>query len=394
LLSEMIPAPKYLRAFAGVPMQGIVAIGALSCFIFGCGSGSAGTSATPVPQTLHAAGTSIPQGYLLASPSTQAYPAQVANRLGYLSDNRSLPGSNCMDIMGSNSSAFVPEFNFAAPIADGSLWLFAPGDNNANDTTLTTVAEDTYLGCMRAAIVFAGLPDALWTRPSACTASSDWTAQNTIVGAPALASHTVGGTITCHLPAGQSVNVILDKQWINGINLPNVPFSVSVDGVAAIDPVSNSATFNTIAPNGTQGVSATYAMYDVHVSGLSNTPHVVTVTVDAGGDGANSLMFFGAASVASASFSASSPRVVWPSPIQYTAQGYQSNGTSLVAKTTYDNLEAQVVQQMAADGFNVIHVELMTNAAYNPALNADPDGIHPDLAGATTIANTVSTAMQ
>ena len=374
-------------------MPRILPLIAMFYSILGCG-GSPTSNTVPPPTTLHAAGSSIPQGYLLPSPATQAFPAQVATALGYLSDNRSLPASNCMDIMGSNSAGFVPEFDFTTPIANGSQWLFDPGDNNAGNGNLTTVAEETYLGCMRAAIVFAGLPNAQWTRPPACTSSSDWTAQSSIAGAGALVSHTAGGSITCHLPAGQSVHVILDKQWINGVNLPNVPFSVSVDGAPAMDPVSNSPTFNTIAPNGTQGVSATYGMYDVRVSGLANTPHVVTITVGAGGDGVNSLFFFGAASISPSSFSKSSPRVIWPSPIQYTALGYQSNGTSLNAKTTYDTLEAQVVQQMAADGFNVIHVDLIGNAAYNPALNADPDGIHPDLAGATTIANTISAALQ
>jgi hypothetical protein len=378
----------------GGPMQQVLTAVALIAAVLGCGSAPTTVTVAPTIQTLHAAGTSITSGYQLPSPSTQAYPVQVAKTLGYLPDNRAVLSSNCMDIMGTNASGLVPQFDFTTPIANGSIWLFSPGDNDANDGNLTPYAEDVYLGCMRAAIAFAGLPNAQWTRPSACTASADWTAQNAIAGAPAIASHTAGGTITCNLPAGQSVHVILDKQWINGINLPNVPFTVAIDGTLLTNPLFNTTTFSTLAPNGVQGASATYTMYDLRTSGLSNTSHVLTITLSSGGDGANSLIFYGAASVSPTSFSTSSPRVVWPSPIQYTAQGYQSNGTSLNAKTTYDNLETQTAQQMAADGFNVIHVDLMNNAAYNPAINADPDGIHPDLAGATTIATTISAQMK
>jgi hypothetical protein len=161
-------------------------------------------------------------------------------------------------------------------------------------------------------------------------------------------------------------------------------FTLTVDG----------KSYGEFSCNGTTTTNAgrAYSPFVVRISSLSNTEHLVDVTVTSNGATVFALWFSGN----SLSQNMSRPNVWVGNTLRMNALGYTlregwDNGSN-VAVERFNAIIRNACRELAADGLAIAYVD--ANASYNLRTDVQADNIHPNKVGHAHIAQAFLTAMR
>lgn len=328
-----------------------------------------------VGSAVTAFGDSFTAGFGLASPSTQNWAALLAAEKGWTLTNSAVSGSLCMD----QADFFMPQNPTTTSIY---AVMFGYNDMRVNGTSVSKQYE--YQRCLLAALSWLGTPASQRVIGQACTVAG--TGSNTPgYGGTIGKDLTVNGsTLTCNTPPGTTVTVYATTQVIN-----TGSFSVTIDGIS-YGTFSNTGTVTDVA--GTR----TYAPAAYRFAGLQEKPHTVVFNAIST-DGVNNTVHILGVSVSSPAVGARTGPFVYVASIpRSNSSGYtvtcsptNCNNGSDAAVGSYNYSVDQSVCDLAADGVQVVLVDVTNTQAFNPndSSQIQADNVHPTALGATNLAN-------
>jgi hypothetical protein len=352
---------KYVIVFSTLALTG--------CF------GFVPTRAPTVPlQIVNAWGNSQTQGYglkgcsnLTCHPET-AWPAVMTVINGWTLNNQAFGSSNCADLSyaGTSQSLWDVKVDATSKNVYGHF---------RNDQARYGQAYIAYArGCIEAQTAWLAIPEADKTRAAGtgCVKTGIW-----VDGDPNSAASytsTAGATMTCTL-TGSTIYFAAARQYNS-----SATFTVSVDGVKAVDPDTGTTIFSqATAFAGAPGfpVSQEIVANLIRVPSTNATHKVVYTCVDpAGGE---CLAFYTAAVGA-----VQIPAVYSLSPI-YNGPGEQKGNMDAPTTALYHATWVAMVAELKGDGLNIIPVDATIPAVYDSATQAQDDGVHENVLGHASI---------
>lgn len=319
-------------------------------------------------------GDSFTAGFGLASPSTQNWAALLSAEKGWTLTNNAVSGSLCMD----QADYFMPQSPTTASIF---AVMFGYNDMRVNGTSVSKQYE--YQRCLLAALSWLGTPASQRVFGQACTVvgtGSNTPAYGGTIGKDLTVN---GSTLTCNTPPGTTVTTYATTQVSN-----TGSFSVTIDGIS-YGTFSNTGTVTDVA--GTRN----YAPAAYRFAGLQEKPHTVVFNAIST-DGVNNTVHILGVSVSSPAVGARTGPFVYVASIpRSNSTGYAvtcsptaCNNGSDAAVGSYNYSVYQTVCDLAADGVQVVLVDVTNTQAFDP--NNSPqiqaDNIHPTAFGDTNIA--------
>ncbi len=327
------------------------------------------------PQIVNAWGNSQTQGYglkgcfsLTCHPAA-AWPAVLAIMKGWTLNNQAYGASNCADLSFAGTSQ--------------SLWDVKVDGNSRNiyghfrnDQAQYGAAYIAYArGCVEAQTAWLAIPEAGKTRAagSGCVKTGTW-----IDGYPNSAAsyaNTAGATMTCTV-TGSTIYLAAARRHNSSAR-----FTVSVDGIEALDPDSGTTIFSqTMVFPGLYGlpVNQTILPNLIRVASTNATHTVVYTCIDPAGDGC--LVFYTAA------VGAVQTPVVYSLPTLYNAPAEQKGYMDAATTDLYHASWIAMVAELTGDGLNIVPIDATLPAIYNSGKQSQEDGVHENLLGHASIA--------
>jgi hypothetical protein len=157
-------------------------------------------------------------------------------------------------------------------------------------------------------------------------------------------------------------------------------FTVSVDGVKAVDPDSGITIFSqAMVFPGVSGlpVNQTILANLIRVPSSNATHKVVYTCVDPAGDAC--LAFYTAA------VGAVETPVVYSLSTIYNAPAEQTGNMDAPTTDLYHTAWLAMVAELTGDGLNIIPIDATIPAVYNSATQSQDDGIHENVLGHASI---------
>jgi hypothetical protein len=340
----------------------------------GC-SGFVPTRAPSVPpQIVNAWGNSQTQGYGLLGCSNltchpeAAWPAVMAVINGWTLNNQAYGASNCADLSyaGTSQSLWDVKVDAASKNIYGHF---------RNDQVQYGQAYIAYArGCIEAQTAWLAIPEADKTRAAGtgCVKTGTW-----VDGDPNSAASytsTAGATMTCTV-TGSTIYFAAARRYNS-----SATFTVSVDGVKAVDPDTGITIFSqAMVFPGISGfpVNQTILANLIRVPSTNATHKVVYTCVDPAGDVC--LGFYTAA------VGAGETPVVYSLSTIYNAPGEQTGNMDAPTTDLYHAAWLAMVAELTGDGLNIIPIDATIPAVYNSATQSQDDGIHENVLGHASI---------
>jgi hypothetical protein len=352
---------KYVMVFSTLTLTG--------CF------GFVATRAPSVPpQIVNAWGNSQTQGYglrgcsiLTCHPET-AWPAVMAVINGWTLNNQAYGSSNCADLSygGTSQSLWDVKVDAASKNIYGHF---------RNDQARYGEAYIAYArGCIEAQTAWLAIPEADKIRAAGtgCVKTGTW-----VDGDPNSAAsytNTAGATMTCTV-TGSTIYFAAARQYDS-----SAIFTVSVDGVKAVDPDSGSTIFSQadVFPGG-PGLPVNQKILAnlIRVPSTNATHKVVYTCVDPAG---GVCLAFYAAAVGAVQI----PAVYSLSPI-YNAPAGQKGNLDAATTDLYHATWQAMVAELTGDGLHIIPVDATILTVYDSATQSQDDGVHENVLGHASI---------
>jgi hypothetical protein len=342
----------------------------------GC-SGFVPTQAPSVPpQIVNAWGNSQTQGYglqgclILTCHPQAAWPAVLATMKGWESNNQAYGSSKCADLSYAGTSQSLWDLKI-----DGtSKNIYGHFRNDQAQYGVPYVAYAR--GCIEAQIAWLAIPEAAKIRAAGtgCVKTGTW-----VDGDPDSAASytsTAGATLTCTV-SGNTIYFAAARRYNS-----YATFTVSVDGVEAVNPESGLKIFSqAMVFPGVAGFPANETIISnlIRVPSMNATHKVVYTCVDPAGD--ECLAFYTAAVGA-----VGAPVVYSLSPI-YDAPAEQTGNLDAPTTNFYHTVWLAMVAELTGDGLNIIPVDAALPTVYNPVTQSQEDGIHENEFGHASIAH-------
>jgi hypothetical protein len=340
----------------------------------GC-SGFVPTRAPSIPpQVVNAWGNSQTQGYGLKGCSTltchpeTAWPAVMAIINGWTLNNQAYGASNCADLSYRGTSQSL----WDVKVDDASKNIYG---HFRNDQAQYGGAYIAYArGCVEAQTAWLAIPEADKIRAAGtgCAKTGTWVDGNP--NSAASSTSTVGATMTCTV-TGSTVYFAAARKYNS-----SATFTVSVDGVRAVDPDNGSTIFSQamIFP-GVFGVPVNQQILAnlIRVPGTNATHKVVYTCVDPAGDVC--LAFYTAA------VGRVEAPVVYSLSTMYNAPAEQTGNMDAPTTELYHAAWLAMVAELTSDGLNIIPIDATIPAVYNSATQSQDDGIHENVLGHASI---------
>ena len=333
------------------------------------------TRAPSVPtQIVNAWGNSQTQGYglqgcsiLTCHPET-AWPAVMAVINGWTLNNQAYGGSNCADLsyVGTSQSLWDVKVDAASKNIYGHF---------RNDQEEFGQAYIAYArGCIEAQTAWLAIPETAKTRAAGtgCVKTGTWVDGNP--NSAASYTSTAGATMTCTV-TGRTIYFAAARRYNS-----SATFTVSVDGVKAVDPDSGTTIFSqAMGFPGVSGlpVNQTILANLIRVPSTNATHKVVYTCVDPAGDVC--LAFYTAA------VGAVETPVVYSLSTIYNAPAEQTGNMDAPTTDLYHAAWLAMVAELTGDGLNIIPVDATIPAVYNSATQSQEDGIHENVLGHASI---------
>jgi hypothetical protein len=326
------------------------------------------------PQIVNAWGNSQTQGYglqecftLTCHPET-AWPAVMAITKGWTVNNQAYGSSKCADLSyaGTSQSLWDVRVDAASKNIYGHF---------RNDQAQYGQAYIAYgRGCIEAQTAWLAIPEADKIRAAGtgCEKTGTWVDGNP--NSAASYTSTAGATMTCTV-TGSTIYFAAARQYNSSAS-----FTVSVDGVKAVDPDSGTTVFSQamIFPGGSGfPVNEKILSNLIRVPSTNATHKVVYTCVDPAGDGC--LAFYTAAVGR-----VETPVVYSLSPI-YNAPAGQAGNLDAPTTDLYHAEWLAMVAELKSDGLNVIPIDATKSAVYNSATQSQEDGVHENVFGHASI---------
>jgi len=326
------------------------------------------------PQIVNAWGNSQTQGYglqgcsiLTCHPET-AWPAVLAAINGWTVNNQAYGGSNCADLsyLGTSQSLWDVKVDAASKNIYGHF---------RNDQIQYGQAYIAYArGCIEAQTAWLAIPEAEKIRAAGtgCVKTGTW-----LDGSPnsaAAYTNTAGATMTC-MVTGSTIYFAAARIYNS-----SATFTVSVDGVKAVDPDSGITIFSqTSVFGGVSGlpVNQTILANLIRVPSTNATHKVVYTCVNPAGGVC--LAFYTAA------VGAVQTPVVYSLSTLYNAPAEQTGNMDAPTTELYHAAWLAMVAELTGDGLNIIPVDATLPAVYNSATQSQDDGVHEDVLGHASI---------
>lgn len=326
------------------------------------------------PQIVNAWGNSQTQGYGLQGCETvtchpeSAWPAVMAIINGWTLNNQAYGSSKCADLSYEGTSQSLWDLKIDA--ASKNIYGHFRNDQAQYGQAYVAYAR----GCIEAQTAWLAIPEAEKTRAagSGCVKTGTW-----LDGNPnSAASHTstVGATMTCTV-TGSTVYFAAARRYNS-----YATFTVTVDGVNAVDPDSGLTIFSqAMVFPGVAGfpVNETIIANLIRVPSTNATHKVVYTCVDPAGDAC--LAFYTAAVGA-----IETPVVYSLSPL-YNAPAEQTGNMDARTTDLYHTTWLAMIAELTGDGLNVIPVDATIPAVYNSATQSQQDGVHQNVLGHASI---------
>lgn len=340
----------------------------------GC-SGFVPTRAPSVPpQIVNAWGNSQTQGYGLQGCYTvtchpeNAWPAVMAIINGWTLNNQAYGSSKCADLSYEGTSQSLWDVKIDA--ASKNIYGHFRNDQAQYGQTYIAYAR----GCIEAQTVWLAIPEAEKIRAAGtgCVKTGTWVDGNP--NSAASYTSTAGATMTCTV-TGSTIYFAAARRYNS-----YATFTVSVDGVKAIDPDSGLTTFSqAMVFPGVAGFPANETMIAnlIRVPSTNATHKVVYTCVDPAGD--ECLAFYTAAVGA-----VETPVVYSLSPL-YNAPAEQTGNMDAPTTDFYHTTWLAMVAELTGDGLNVIPIDATIPAVYNSATQSQEDGVHQNVLGHASI---------
>lgn len=312
-----------------------------------------------VPGSLQSYGDSITVGFGLSSPSTQNWSAQFAGLKSLSLTDMAVSSSRLCD------TGQIPQAYLQYPTGTvGNLILYGANDVLNGDTATPSNIPILVAG-LQAFAVWLGLPENLKVRSSGLTYAGTWT-PSTVFGLAGQASATTNDTVTTTV-VGSSVYV---AGAVQGANVNTI--GIYVDGVLQLtqdlsDPLTHSA--------------ATAWPFCYRISGLSSGSHTVQVKVlGTAGSGTVYIQWM------------AGNGVNLTSPLPYVGIGDtlpQTDSTFTAQISSYNAAQLSMIATLVADGLNIQQIDDFSSVMLGSTdfQAGPPANLHPNLTGATAIAN-------
>jgi hypothetical protein len=340
----------------------------------GC-SGFAPTRAPVVPpQIVNAWGNSQTQGYglqgcsILTCHPESAWPAVMAIINGWTLNNQAYGGSNCADLSYTGTSQSLWDVKVDA--ASKNIYGHFRNDQAEFGQAYIAYAR----GCIEAQTAWLAIPEADKTRAAGtgCVKTGTWVDGNP--NSAASFTRTAGATMTCTV-TGSTIYFVAARQY----NSP-ATFTVSVDGVKAVDPDSGSTIFSqAMGFPGVSGLPVNQTILEnlIRVPSTNATHKVVYTCVDPAGD--KCLAFYTAA------VGAVQTPVVYSLSTMYNSPAEQTGNLDAPTTDFYHAAWLAMVAELTGDGLNIIPIDATLPAVYNAARQSQDDGIHENVLGHASI---------
>lgn len=333
-------------------------------------------------------GTSIEFGFCSGCSGgrlTTPYPTTISSIMGWTNQNSGVSSSACEDVL------FDAPLFWSEPITTSSHTLLGHINNDASELGIKAYLVDFSRGCREAQIAWRGTIDA--NKVTGVSSGFTYTGSWSTVPVP---SATPIGKFTTSVGATATASVTGSTVYFVGLKVVGnfATYGLTIDGVAVMDPITQTTSIgNGVDVGSALGNGA--SPYLIRVSGLQNTTHVVrqtclTVPSPLVNDYCSVMWVQG---VGRDNATKSGPNVVSITAMRYALN--QQGCTPGVAlchddqvADVYTNQEQADVMEMAADGVNVMDVNLSNIAIYDPnssTCGAQSDGIHPTQCAATLI---------
>ena len=326
------------------------------------------------PQFVTAWGNSQTQGYglhgcssLTCHPAT-AWPAVMAVINGWTVNNQAYGASNCADLSYAGTSQSLWDVKVDA--SSRNIYGHFRNDQSQYGPDYVAYAR----GCIEAQTAWLAIPEAGKIRAAGngCVKTGVWVDGNP--NSAASSTSTAGATMTCTV-TGTTVYFAAARQYNSAAT-----FTLSVDGVKAVDADSGTTTFSqaSVFP-GVNGVPVNQKIltYFIRVPAANGIHTVVYTCVDPAGGAC--LAFYTAAVGA-----AQAPVVYSLSPL-YNAPAEQTGNLDAATTELYHTAWLAMVAELKGDGLNVIPIDATIPSVYNSAKEAQDDGIHENEFGHASI---------
>lgn len=333
-----------------------------------CGGGaSQSATSTGSSQQLYGFGDSTFVGVGASSPS-MSWPSQVAAAKSWTLDNYGISGSWIAD----QADAY-----FSVPAAKGDINLAELSVNDMRGIGTDSAQQSAFAAEALSVLAYRAIPDSSKVFGSGAVLAGKWSTPNFYGGAICRDTADVG--------ASAAFTVDGSVIYVTGImQIGNAStWTLAVDGVSK-------GTFSTLSPLPWTGTyDRAYGPYGVRIAGLHSGRHSVTFTSATGTDADNMAYFCWAGGNSGAG--PAWPKVYQANTIRLTEAGYEDGGSDL-AVSQFNALLKTLDTTLSWDGLNITYVDI--SSSYAPGTMASADGVHPDDAGYTAIANAALASMR
>jgi hypothetical protein len=346
----------------------------LTLILSGCSGFVPARAPAVPPQVVNAWGNSQTQGYglqgcsILTCHPEEAWPAVMAVINGWTLNNQAYGASNCADLSYTGTSQSLWDVKVDA--TSKNIYGHFRNDQIQYGQAYVAYAR----GCIEAQTAWLAIPEAAKIRAAGtgCVKTGTW-----VDGDPNSAAsytRTAGATMTCTV-TGSTIYFAAARRYNS-----SATFTVSVDGVKAVDPESGITLFSQAdAFPGVSGlpVNQTILANLIRVPSTSATHKVVYTCVDPAGDECLAFYTAGAGAVEAP--------VVYSLSTIYNAPAEQTGTMDVPTTELYHAAWLAMVAELTGDGLNIIPVDATMPEVYNSAKQAQDDGIHENVLGHASI---------
>lgn len=261
---------------------------------------------------------------------------------------------------------------YATVIAVNKNYTLLTGVNDMRNIGTNAAQQTIYRNALQAALTWMAIPDANKIKGQNTTAiayTGAWAPTVSYGGALSQQSAALGATATVSV-YGTTVYIGTIAQVSN-----TSTFSITIDGTS-YGTFTTASTLTTL-----QG--RTYQPAVIRISGLTELSHTVVITTTTG-TAANNPAYVSWVAGNSGMYSRTGPNVYVGNCIRFTSTGYSSFGGSDTAVAQFNQIIQEVVDDLSADGLNVVLVD--ASGYYNPLTSGTVDGVHPGNAGHAVLA--------
>jgi hypothetical protein len=287
---------------------------------------------------------------------------------GWTLNNQAYGSSNCADLSYAGTSESLWDVKVDA--ASKNIYGHFRNDQARYGQAYIAYAR----GCIEAQTAWLAIPEADKTRAAGtgCVKTGTWVDGNP--NSAASYTSTAGATMTCTV-TGSTI-------YFGAARLYNssATFTVSVDGVKAVDPDSGITIFSQadVFPGGPGlPVNQTILANLIRVPSTNATHKVVYTCVDPAG---GLCLAFYTAAVGAVQI----PAVYSLSPI-YNARAEQRGNMDAPTTELYHATWLAMVAELTGDGLDIIPIDATIPAVYNSTTQSQEDGVHEDVLGNASI---------